>query len=101
MLESILQAEVTWLLQAVNPDVPLNEAALGLIVEEVSIPSALAIFPSSNDCHMLMRWPPSLGGCAMSSLSCVRAIIAHLQSPRRARLFRCGLRFQLTSRSRA
>jgi hypothetical protein len=31
-----LQAEVTWLLQAVNPEVPLNEAALGLIVEEVS-----------------------------------------------------------------
>ena len=29
------QSEVAWLIKAVNPDVPLGEAALGLILEEV------------------------------------------------------------------
>ena len=30
-----VQSEVAWLIKAVNPDVPLGEAALGLILEEV------------------------------------------------------------------
>ena len=30
-----MQAEVAWLIKSVNPEVPLGEAALGLILEEV------------------------------------------------------------------
>lgn len=33
----LLQAELGWLLRAVNPEVPLGEAALGLIMEEVRL----------------------------------------------------------------
>lgn len=32
-----VQSEVAWLIKAVNPEVPLGEAALGLILEEVGV----------------------------------------------------------------
>jgi hypothetical protein len=55
-----LQAELTWLIRAVNPEVPLGKDALGLIVEEVcakrELASAVRRAPSPS-CHC-STFPP-------------------------------------------
>ena len=74
------QAELSWLIKAVNPEVPLGEAALGLILEEVRCcgcccASRVASSPAGGriTLHRRRRWacstPASLGAMPQGCLS--------------------------------